>query len=123
MNRMIPQSRWREELTSFSQQHDGWIVSVSSQGRDGAIGFDARNMRLRDISVGAPQANEISVEVGGPNGHSMHDIRDVTSVAVDVAGDGIERGLVIESADGSTTTVTFRSAIRPDEVDGIAEQR
>ena len=35
MTRDIPRDQWREELDSFSRQHEGWIVRVEVTGPDG----------------------------------------------------------------------------------------
>jgi hypothetical protein len=58
----------REELDSFSRQHEGWIVSIITRSPKG------------DMTVAAREVH----------GH-----------------------------DGTTTTIEFRSPMRPEEVDGL----
>ena len=49
----------------------------------------------------------------------MTHVVDPVDVAIDTTDEGAERGLRIRAADGSTTTVEFRSPMRAIDVDGM----
>jgi len=115
--------QWRAELDSFSRQHEGWIVSVTIRGADGRVDIYARDVRLEGVTQAAPNRNDIVVQVGGRDGQMSHEVHDVTAVTIDVMDDRRRRALVLDSSDGATTTVAFRSPARPDEVDGLPTER
>jgi len=119
MTRNIPRDDWRGELDSFSKQHEGWIVSVTVAGADGAVQTEARDLPLQGISADSPANSRVDIMIGErPKSHVTH-IVDPVDVAVNVTDQGAERGLRIRAADGSTTTVEFRSPMRAVDVDGL----
>jgi hypothetical protein len=83
------------------------------------VAVDARDVPLQGVSVSSPSATGVAVAVGGDSGHLTHQVQDVVSVALELAGGRAERALIIHSGDGTTTSVHFRSPMRPDEVDGL----
>jgi hypothetical protein len=117
--RTIAQESWYAELDSFSRQHEGWLVSVKTRGLDGRVAIEARDLPLQGVSRGAPDSSDISILVGDQRTHLSHDVRDPVSVKVELTANQAERALIIDSRDGTTTTVEFRSPMRPDEVDGL----
>jgi len=119
----IPPDQWRIELDSFSKQHEGWIVSVTSRDADGTVGVHARDVPLEGVSQASPGGNAIVVDVGSRDGHLSHEVRDVAAVTIDLTDDRAQRALVLQSRDGTTTTVAFRSPLRSEEVDGYPVQR
>jgi hypothetical protein len=118
--REVPRNNWLDELDNFSRQHEGWLVSVSQSEADGRISVQARDVRLDGVTQGSPDGSSVTVQVSGPEGHLTREIADVLAVRIDVSPEAVKRGLVIESADGTSTNVIFRSPRRPEEVDGIA---
>ncbi|HKB09431.1 MAG TPA: DUF5335 family protein [Vicinamibacterales bacterium] len=119
----IAPDRWRSELDSFSRQHEGWIVSLTTRTADGTVGVQARDVPLEGVSQASPDADDIVVQVGGSDGHMSHEIRGVTAVTIDMADDRARRALVVDSRDGTQTTIAFRSPVRPEEVDGLPMER
>lgn len=117
--RDIPRDRWREELDSFSRQYEGWIVRVDvTEG--GATRTEARDVPLYGVSVDSPRFDAIAVIVGHePANHVTHEVARPVAVSIEQTDAGAERALRIRSDDGSTTTVEFRSPMRPEEVDGM----
>jgi hypothetical protein len=119
MTRNIPRNEWRGELDSFSKQHEGWIVSVTVAGADGAVQTEARDLPLQGVSADSPANSRVDIMIGErPKSHVTH-VVDPVDVAINVTDEGAERGLRIRAADGSTTTVEFRSPMRAAEVDGL----
>jgi len=119
MTRNIPRDEWCSELDSFSRQHEGWIVNVEVSGSDGTRQTEARELPLVGVSCDAPTRDRVDIMVGDrPGSHVTHIVKPI-DVALETTDAGAERGLRIRAADGSTTTVEFRSPMRAVDVDGI----
>jgi len=118
-HRNIPRDRWCSELDAFSRQHEGWIVNVDVSGSDGRRQTEARDLPLVGVSCDTPSQDSVDIMVGEhPRSHVTHVVQPV-DVTLETTDAGAERGLHIRAADGSTTTIEFRSPIRPEEVDGM----
>jgi len=118
--RDIPRDRWREELDSFSRQHEGWIVRVRVTDPLGHEHTEARDLPLQGVSVDSPKNDSVAVIVGErPDDHLTHEIENPVTVAIEATEEGAERALKIGSRDGSMTTVEFRTPMRPQDVDGL----
>lgn len=118
--RDILRDRWREELDSFSRQHEGWIVRVDVT-EAGATRTEARDVPLYGVSLDNPRKDAIAVIVGHePADHVTHEVSRPVAVSIEQTDAGAQRALHIRADDGSTTTVEFRSPMRPEQVDGIA---
>jgi hypothetical protein len=117
--RDIPRENWRDELDSFSRQHDGWIVSLTIEQPSGVSTVQARDLPLQGVSPASPNSDDIAIDVGDRASHITHEVRDPDGVALDVTDDGATRALIIHGHDGTTTSVEFRSPMRPEEVDGF----
>jgi hypothetical protein len=68
-------------------------------------------------------ASDLAVEVGDRERHLTHEVREITALKMDVTDAGADKSLIIESADRTTTMVTFRSPMRPEDVDGVPFSR
>jgi hypothetical protein len=120
MTRDIPRDQWREELDSFSRQHEGWIVRVEVTGPDGQTRTEARDLPLQGVSTDSARSDGVAISVGqSPDDHVTHEVNNPVTIAIERTEAGAERALRIRARDGSTTTVEFRSPMRPEEVDGI----
>jgi len=117
--RHIGRESWREELDGFSRQHQGWLVSVTSKGFDDDVTVTARDVPLQGISPTSPRSDAIAIIVGASRGHLTHQVHNPVAVEMDLTADNAERALIIHDKDGTTTTVEFRSPMRPEEVDGF----
>jgi hypothetical protein len=116
--RDIARPLWSDELDRFSRQHEGWIVSIAAQ-TDGNVSVQARDIPLRGVAVASSERDAIEIAVGGGREHVTHPIEFPTAVRLELTGDGAERALIIESANGTTTRLEFRSPMRPEDVDGL----
>jgi len=119
MLREVSQDLWRDELDSFSRQHEGWIVSIKTRTADGEIAVEARDLPLQGVSLASPRSRDVAITVGDRRGHLTHEVRDPAAVKLDVTADQAERALIIEAGDGTMTIVEFRTPMRPEEVDGL----
>jgi hypothetical protein len=115
----IPRESWRDELDSFSRQHEGWLVSVTSTQPDGDDGVEAHDVPLQGVSPASPRLERIAIIVGRGSGHITHEVHHPTRLARDLTAEGATRSLLIEGEDGTTTRVEFRSPMRPEDVDGV----
>lgn len=117
--RPLEADSWTAELDGFSRQHDGWLVSITTLAPDGRAAVEAHNLPLLGVSRVSPDSNDIAISVGDKKTHLTHGVRDAVAMRIDLTNDHVERALVIDSKDGSTTSVEFRSPARVEEVDGL----
>ena len=102
-SRSIPRDHWREELDSFSREHEGWRVDVRVSDGRGALRTEARDLPLVGVSCDAPGSDRIAVLAGDrPDDHLTHEIPN--AVAIDIEKSGVS----IRAADGSRTEIAFR---------------
>ena len=115
--REIPPESWKEFFDGFSRRHQGWLVDVEVLGSLGAQ-YEAEQLPLQGIS--ADHANkDISIALALPaNKIVEHFVNNPEKVRVEEEG-GAEGAIQIESSDGVTTLVSFRSAVPPETVDGL----
>src|SRR4051812_44563107 len=116
--REIPRESWRDELDSFSRQHEGWLVSVNIEQPGGEIAIEAHDLPLQGVSPASPRSDDIAITLGSGPTHITHAVHQPTGLALDVTADGAKRALLIRAKDGTTTAVEFRSPMRPEDVDG-----
>lgn len=117
--RNIPRESWRAELDSFTRQHQGWLVSLTVRQPGLEETIEARDLPLQGVSPASPQSDNIAIVIGDRTSHITHEVHNPTSVDVDLTSDGAQRALLIRGEDGTTTSVEFRSPMRPEEVDGM----
>ena len=118
--REIPREQWRQELDSFSRQHEGWIVRVRVTDPDGHTQTEARDLPLQGVSADSPRTDGVAIIVGrAPDDHVTHEVPNPVTIAIEQSDSGAERALRIRAGDGSTTTVEFRSAARAEDVDHV----
>jgi Family of unknown function (DUF5335) len=119
--RRIPRHRWGEELDSLSSSHEGWLVRVEVTLPNGEVQTAARDIPLRRISAVDNGEATVAVDVGrDPAAHVTHEVVQPVEVIVEETDTAAVASLVVRSADGTRTAVEFRSAMRPEEVDGVA---
>lgn len=121
--RRIPRHRWREELDSLSSSHEGWLVRVEVTLPDGEVQTAARDIPLRRVSAidGDDGDSTVAVEVGREQAASLiHEVVQPVEVVMEETDAAAVSSVIVRSADGTRTAVEFRSAMRPEEVDGVA---
>jgi hypothetical protein len=117
--REIPRQEWTEFFDGFSRRHEGWLASVETLGPLGAQ-VEARDQPLTGITADRDGTNTISVLLGGkPGTDSGHIIEKPSRVLVEEDA-GAVLALQIQTESGESTLVTFRAAVAPELVDGIA---
>ena len=124
MRHVIAHDAWREFLDSFSRVHDGWLTTIEIIDPDGGVQVEARDKRLTGITSEQGAEPRISILVGGEaSDHAGRVIQKPTRVSLTETPAGAHEALEIESTDGATTRVKFRSIIPPELVDGVLLQR
>ena len=119
----IPRNEWQGFFDIFSRQHEGWLATLEILGSEIGAQVEERGLTLEGIvSEGDEvQGNEIRIMFGAkPNDHITHSISNPTTVSLEQTDEGADAALAIESADGVTALLRFRSAVLPEFVDAIA---
>jgi hypothetical protein len=105
VQREIERNDWGRFFESFTMLHDHWLVSVDGE---------KQTMPLAGIIA---RDELITVTLGGDISHHRRITIDGKRVVV-VQVDGVDQGVTIESNDGHTTRLQFRSPMPPELVDG-----
>ena len=115
----IERSEWISFLNSFSRRHEGWLVTIEQVlTPPGPVAVQARELPLEEVSAGPD--GTIAISVGGtPDQHVTHLIPRAARLAVEQTDAGVETGLLVDAGEGPSTRVAFRSAVRPEQVDGV----
>ena len=117
--REIVQSEWKAFFDSFSRQHEGWLVRLDVLGAEIGAQHEVVESPLIGVTSDVPTERTIHVLVGRGPEHITHAIHDVVHVRLEQSDEGADAALQIESADGTTTLLQFRSAVLPETVDDI----
>ncbi len=117
----IPHEQWLAFLDSFSRQHLDWLVTIEVESLPGTL-IAVEQRQLKGISIDRADGKERAyIQVGyGTKEHITHIVDSPTHIRFKRSETGAHEGLEIESADGTTTVIRFRSAARPEMLDGIA---
>jgi hypothetical protein len=111
---------WRSFLDTFSRQHLNWRVTIEIAGENG-VRVEATELRLKAVNLDTTHGRSRAyIEVGEPAEHYLtHMIEYPTRVRFKRTATGEHAGLEISSADGTTTWVRFRVAMKPEMLDGL----
>ena len=121
--REIPKNEWTEFFDGFSRKHEGWLVNLEIFGPEIGAQVEQQQMALEGITDEADEVegNTIIIMTGArPEGHLTHSITHATAVSLEQTDEGADVALAIQSDDGTTTLLRFRSAVLPEMVDAVA---
>ena len=96
VQREITRPDWPQFFESFTLLHDHWLVSVDGEKQT----MPLEGLVLRDELV--------TIHLGGDISHHRRITIDAKRVTVEQV-DGVDQGVAIESKDGHTTRLAFRS--------------
>lgn len=116
----IPAAQWADFLQTFTDQHQGWLVTVTvASGPRGSI--RAADSRLQNIVlIEAGDRFSIPISVLGPKGpHVVCEVTDPAELTFKLDPRGAHEGLEITAADHSLTVVHFRVPVLPETLDGV----
>jgi len=105
--REIARESWIEFLDGFSRRHEGALVNVEVLGGAGAQ-TEAHERPLEGISS-EHEGRRIAITLGPSDRPAEHVIQSPSHLRVQEEGDS-DLSLQIESSDGETTLLSFRSA-------------
>ena len=120
--RTIAPESWREELDSFSRQHEGWLATLEVLGTEIGAQEEAHELPLEGVSIGSGinEPETIAISIGRtPDDHISHTITKPEHVWLEQTDEGADAALEIESADATKTLLRFRSPVPPEYVDGV----
>lgn len=117
----IPVQDWMGFLDMFSRQHEGWDATLEVLGGDDGAGLAAREMPLAGTTADVkPWQRAIAITLCERDSeHLTHIVSDPKSVRLTHTRQGAHEALAIDSANGLTTLLCFRSPMptkRPDDM-------
>jgi hypothetical protein len=109
--RLIPRAEWSTFFEGFTRDHSGWPATVWILGPRIGAQVEVRELPLEGI-VADPLA--ISIHLGGMPGKNVeHPVEEPVSVWLETSEEDVLGALGINTADGTTTLVEFRSPLPP----------
>ena len=123
--REILRDEWGSFLDSFSRQHAGWLSTVEVLGSAIGAQVESREQPLSGITAELKGKNRdvISILIGTTSDdHVTHVIHAPSHVRLKETEEGAHEALQIESENGVTTLLTFRSTIPSELVDGYVSR-
>lgn len=117
----IPRQEWVHTLNEFSAIHESWLVSVDVLGPELGAQPEIDNLPLLGVSADRIHDDAtISISAGRSVADRItHTIHPATRVHIERTEDGADAALQIESADGTSTILRFRTAALSETVDGV----
>jgi len=118
--REIARSQWPGFFETFSRQHEQWLVTVEEMpGGEGSTCVEAHDLPLQGIFMDGHDET-ISIVLGDSADHQLtHTIAHPARVILEQTDTGVDQGIRINRDHDRATRVSFRSAMRPEEVDGF----
>jgi len=122
----IKRSEWQGFFNIFSRQHEGWLATLEILGPDMGAQEEGHELALEGVSLssGADENESISIDLGrSADEYVSHSIPEPARVWVEQTDEGANAALEIEAKDGTRALLRFRSAVRPELVDGVVQDR
>jgi len=120
----IPKEQWQEFCDEFSKQHEGWLVTVEVVDETGETDREvlAEEIPMWGITVDEHQdQTEVSIIAGDQPRHVTHLIRDPAAIAFEQDEQGAHTGIRINTQDGPSVIVRFRTAAVPESLDEFSD--
>jgi hypothetical protein len=117
---VVLSEEWNSFLHGFSQQHEGWRVSIFViSGNETSLKMN--NARLERVTTNEREGSrQICIEVVRDDGSRLvYQVENPISLTFKRNLAGAHEGLDITSADGSVTILRFRVPTHPDTLDGV----
>ena len=127
----IPESQWETFCASFTHQHHGWLVGMHQLATEkllrGEIPAQAGVLLfpdyrpLQEVREGRVEEQvDVMVTVGEGTDETSFLIEDALALYNRKTGE-LHQGLRIDSCNGMTTLLDFRTAAAPESLDGLAD--
>jgi hypothetical protein len=116
----IPRDEWNNFFDRFSRQHEGWLATLEVFGPDIGAQEEAHELPLEGTSIDSGSNGAIVIDLGKtPEDHVTHTITEPEHVWLEQTSGAANAALEIESENETKTLLRFRSALRPEMVDGV----
>lgn len=119
--REILRSEWVTFFDSFNNRHRGWLVTVEIMDAEIGDQTEARDLPLIGIAAELNELDPDQIEIilgGQSDSHVSDTITDPKEVWLKSSDEGADEVLEI-IGENKTVLIRFRSAIRPELVDGL----
>ena len=100
---------WTAFFDAFSRRHQGRLVRLLVLDPKLGAQVEALQVPLQGV-VADRHSRGITIQVGARQGGVAHTVRDPRRVWVELAEEGSEAAIEIESADGTKSIVEFQEA-------------
>src|SRR5436309_341453 len=109
----IPKNQWAAFCDNFSRLHEGWPATIEVL-EDGAIQTVVRDMAFMRVEADLREGHEDLVCISAGNGAAKsmtHRVTAPSHIELQLTDDGAHEGLRVESENGMTTLVRFKTTI------------
>ena len=120
----IPREQWKDFCDEFSKQHEGWLVSVEvvDETREPDREVLDSELTLWGVTVDElPDQTKVHIIAGDQPRHVTHVITDPAGIGFEQDEQGGHTGLRIDTQEGPSVLVRFRTAAVPESVDAISD--
>src|SRR5712692_2405231 len=101
-DRQVPRAEWFNFFRGFSRRHADSPATVRILSPRLGCQVEARDLPLEGIVAGRTGSGPLSIHMGrDPERHVEHQVEKPIQVWVELADDGVEEALDIESEDGT----------------------
>lgn len=117
----VPHKEWITFIEDFSRSHHRWYASLIQRATEGDH-LIAENMPLTGVAIitDDKNGNSLVITLGeGPDNMFRHVLKGPVGISYEETESGAHNALNIECKDGSFTVLKFRSAARPEMLDGL----
>ncbi|MGD2055719.1 MAG: hypothetical protein PVJ15_02855, partial [Gammaproteobacteria bacterium] len=122
---------WQQFCEGFTRQHHGWLVSMyqldtrevarDTQSERAPLRMFPGNRPLQEVREGHQDGQgELMVTVGTGTEETSFLIEDAVALYSRRIGEA-HQGLRVDSGNGMTTLIEFRTAAEPESLDGLAD--
>ena len=118
VTRRIPQAEWRQFLDGYSRAHDRWIGTLEARTADQHFAVEHSGTPFHGVFLD-PFKDGDAIIVLMDGGCAAHVVKHPTSVEVEETPEGRHVGLMIQGEDANAARLRFRTAARPEQVDGM----
>lgn len=116
-NRQIPRSEWFGYFGQLSDKREGTLSTLRVLSSSFGAQIEAWDLPLEGIGSDRVGRGPIWIGLGQKlQTHIVHSVPDPLQIWVELAEDGSEAALQIESKDGSKTILEFRNGARANAV-------
>lgn len=117
-DKVIPRSEWSEFADAFSRQHEKWLTTIRMNDGNKTEVL-AENAPFKYMTTRGESQVHIGVMTKDePKNPVDHVVQHTSRIAFKETEAGAHKGLRIESEEGPTYDLEFRSASPPEEVNG-----